>query len=170
MSFWKDRSGSPYLKANRLADVLAAIQTMAVYGKYRATCTEWADRISGDSLKVGHWRTIFDEHPEFFRPSSYPDNYALALRRAQPRRFHRGKRQIISDDEWDSLSPDEKQKVDRPPLTEGQIKLLTDSAINLHGREIDVSRDWRWWVAPALSFFASLVGAIVGFAAVALYN
>jgi len=161
---------SPYLRPNRLGDVLAAVQTMAVYGRYRVTCRTWADRISGDSGRADFWRKIFEEHPEFFRRSSYEDNYSLILRRAQPRRFHRGNREILTDDEYDALSEEDKKDVSRPPLSEAQIKILTDIAINLHARALEASRDWRWWVAPALSFGGSFVGAMFAFVAAAKFG
>jgi hypothetical protein len=161
---------SPYLKPNRLGDVLAAIQTMAVYGRYRVSCATWADRISGDKEKARHWRTVFEEHPEFFRRSANADNYSLALRRAHPRRFHRGNREILSDEEYEALKDEEKKDISRAPLQEAQIRILTDIAINLHARAVDAHRDWRWWVAPVLSLFGSFVGAILAFVAAALFK
>src|SRR5579859_1298894 len=82
---------SPYLKDNRLGDVLAAVQVMALHPQYRLSCAKWADGICGDESKAEYWKVIFDEHPEFFRKSSsVADNYALIWRRALPRRYNRG--------------------------------------------------------------------------------
>jgi hypothetical protein len=68
---------SPYLKPGRLGDVLAAIQTMAIYDKYRQSSSYWSVLISGDQSNESHRKTIFDEHPELFRPSSaHPGQYA----------------------------------------------------------------------------------------------
>ena len=57
----------------------------------------------------------------------------------------------------------------RAAVSEAQIKILMDEAINLHSNELEASRDWRWWIAPALSFAGSFVGAILVFAAAALF-
>ena len=61
-------SESPYLKdSNRLGDVIAAIQAMAVYKFYKLSFEEWADRISADKSQADKWKNLFIEHPEFFR-------------------------------------------------------------------------------------------------------
>lgn len=65
---------SPYVWcANRLADVLAAIQAMGSYKYYKLPFDQRADRISGDSSAADRWRTVFEEHPEFFRLDSEAD-------------------------------------------------------------------------------------------------
>ena len=56
---------SRYLQPNRLSDILAAIQTMSLYHRYRRSSEEWADLISGETDKATYWKCIFDEHPEF---------------------------------------------------------------------------------------------------------
>ena len=73
---------SPYLTASRLADVIAAIQTMSLYDKYKVSCAEWSHRISGDRSRAEHWKAVFVEHPEFFRrSSSRDDHFSLVWRR-----------------------------------------------------------------------------------------
>ena len=140
--------GSPYLNTDRLGDVLAAIQAMAVHERYRQSCAEWAGWISGDESRSDYWQQVFDDHPEFFRRS--PDgDYSLVLRRA--------------------LVTQSQQNV-RPALSEAQIETLVDMAIKLHSNELEASRDWRWWIARAISFAGSFIGAILAFAAAALFK
>ena len=64
----------------------------------------------------------------------------------------------------------EQEKTVRPAVPEAQIETLVDMAINLHSNELEASRDWRWWIAPAVSFAGSFVGAILAFAAAALFK
>ncbi len=68
----------PHLRPNRLPDLLAAIQTMAIFERYRRPTAKWTDLISGDEARGEYWKEIFDQHPEFFRPSTaHPGEYAL---------------------------------------------------------------------------------------------
>jgi hypothetical protein len=135
-------------------------------------CTEWADKISGDKGKADYWKAIFIEHSEFFRKSSLRnnDNYALIWRRALPSRYDPQTRQLITDLQYDALTAQEKARITRPPIPESQIKTLMDMAVDLHGKAVEASRDWRWWIGPGLSFTGSLIGALIAFAAVALFK
>lgn len=145
---------SPYLKANQLSDVLAAVQTMALLQYYRHSTEDWAFFISGDKKKEGHWRDVFDDHPEFFRKAT-GGKYSLILRRASPRRFHTKEGRAITSEEFEALSEERKADVSRSPVSDSQLRLLMDLAINLHQNAIEAKRDKRWWFAPALSFIAS---------------
>jgi hypothetical protein len=163
IAMWKTRNSSPYLQPGRLNDVLAAIQTMALYRYYRLSVEDWAELISNSKEAGPRWRKVFDDHPEFFRPSVlHPDHYALGWRRALPRRYHYITKAIITSDEYNKLSEEEKKYYSRPPVPESQIKTLMDLAITLHQRAIDQARDWRWWVAPVLAFAGSFIGALIG--------
>src|SRR4051812_43041992 len=97
-------SNASYLKPNRLADVVAAIQFMAENGRSSLSCKEWAHNISGKDSKESHWRTVFHEHSEFFRPSpDEVDHYALIWRRALPRRFFRHEGRMLKQAEFEAL-------------------------------------------------------------------
>jgi hypothetical protein len=150
---------SPYLKPNRLGDVLAAIQAMALHKQYRQSCADWADWISGEKNRSDYWEQVLDDHPEFFRRSRVDRDYALIWRRA-----------LVTNKEYEALTEQEKQKVGQPAVPEAQIKTLVDMAINLHGEALAASRDWRWWIAPAVSFAGSFFGAILAFLTAALFR
>jgi hypothetical protein len=143
---------------------------MALHEKYRKSCTDWADWISGETSRSDYWKQILDDHPEFFRRSSVSEDYALIWRRALPGRYNFETQSMVTNKEYGALTEQEKQKVGRPPVPEAQIKTLIDMAINLHGEALEASRDWRWWIAPAVSFAGSFVGAIVAFATAALFR
>src|SRR5258706_2347929 len=107
---------APYLKPNRLADVIAAIQFMAMNERSSLSCKRWAEEISGDASKEADWRAIFNDHTEFFRKSpDNVDNYALIWRRALPRRYYRHEARMLAQAEFDALSPEKKKWVSRPP-------------------------------------------------------
>jgi hypothetical protein len=158
------RVKSPYLKPGRLQDILAAIQTMAIYRKYRRSAGEWARLISGNKTKSVHWIEIFNDHPEFFRPSeTYPGFYALVWRRATDDRFHTGLGRVLLPAEIALLSiRDRKRYLTRAPVPEVHIKTLMDAAIDLHQRAVDEYRDRRWWITPVIGLIATTVGAFIG--------
>ena len=60
------RPKPPYLKPNRLNDVVAALQMMGLNNRYRLAPEDWAERISGDRMKADYWSGIFADHPESF--------------------------------------------------------------------------------------------------------
>src|SRR5438045_1478996 len=102
---------SPYLRDGRLAQILAAIQCMAVYKFYRMTPADWSKVLGGQSAD---WQKVFTEHPELFRESpSKPGHYALVYRRAL---------KLLEND-------------DRPPLQDSQVNSLMDLALRLHAVE-----------------------------------
>lgn len=149
----------PYLKPDRLSDVLAAIQSMAMSERSSLDCRQWAEVISGDVTKDTYWRLVFREHTELFRES--PDNedhFALIWRRALPRRFYRPERRLLSQEEYDLLSCDQRQWVSRPPVPEDQLKTLIDIAVTLHARQQEQGKSWVPLVANLPSV---IVGALL---------
>ncbi len=153
---------SPYTaSAGRLADVIAAIQAMGVYKFHMRSFDDWAESISGDNSKGSFWRNIFEEHPEFFRLDTAGQLASLVWRRQFPRRFHVDRQQVLSEQEYAALSPQEKERVSRAPLSPSDIKTLIDAAIKLHSRAVDIQRENRWWI-PLVCALGGLVGAIVG--------
>ncbi len=80
---------SPYNQhANRLADVIAAIQVMSVYKFYKLDFEGWVDRIVGDKSKSDYWRDVFIDHREFFRLDESRTKASLVWRRSYPKNFN----------------------------------------------------------------------------------
>ncbi|MGH6837694.1 MAG: hypothetical protein ACREDT_02605 [Methylocella sp.] len=167
---------SPYLKTEqRLADVIAAIQAMASNEACERESEGWADVISGDRSKGSYWRAIFDDHGELFRSTEKNGSanrqkfYSLIARRALPH-FNKITNQVVYYEVYKrltaSMSPEEKRETfNRPQLSDTQIKVLLDIAVSLHTKAFDGRRDWRWWIAPAAAFLASLLSAMFAFMA-----
>ena len=154
---------SPYLEnVNRLADVIAAIQAMSTYKFYKLPFEGWADRIVGDSTKGEYWRSVFEEHPEFFRLDGPRERASLVWRRQYPKRFHVDQGRLLSPEEYAMLTEAEKKRVSRAALTPADIKTLIDAAINLHSRAIERRREGRWWVPLLSSAVGGLIGALLG--------
>ena len=152
---------SPYLKDDaRLADVIAAIQAMSIYKFYKLDFAGWADRISGDPSQGEHWCQVFVEHPEFFRLDSARAKASLVARRQHPKNFDVDARKQIEKAEFSALDEKGKQRISRGPLRQEEIAALIQTAVELHSRALEQSRDRRWW----LPILTALIGAASGIA------
>jgi len=148
---------SPYLRdPNRLGDVIAAIQAMAVYKFYKLPFSGWADRISADETQADKWKVVFLEHPEFFRLDSARERASLVWRRQFPKRYDVDEQRVLTNAEYNALSTERKFRVSRVPLSSTDIKAMVDTAVNLHSRALEHQKERRWW--------AALAGGIGGFA------
>jgi hypothetical protein len=155
------------LKPDRLADVIAAIQALAANEEYYNLCERWAHIISGDEGKAAHWKEVFDDHPEFFR--STRQLYSLIWRRTLPH-IEKATGEIIYNKAYkeatSKLDDDQKrQAYGRPQLQDTQVSALIGIAIDLHKDAVARHRDWRWWTAPAASFVATVLAAVIAFLA-----
>ncbi|TRU17050.1 MAG: N-carbamoyl-L-amino acid amidohydrolase [Microcystis aeruginosa Ma_MB_F_20061100_S19] len=144
-----------------MGDVIAAIQAMATYKFYKLDFEGWADRISADVHQAEKWRKIFLEHPEFFRLDTAKEKASLVWRRQFPKRYDVDTAQILTNDEYESLTNENKLRVSRIPLSSSDIKALVDTAVNLHSRALEHQKDKRWWIAFA-SAGGGLLGSIIG--------
>jgi hypothetical protein len=170
------RTKSPYLKDGRLGDVLAAIQIMGVSDWYRRKLEVWTILLSGDAdqeahperfaQRMGHWRTVFQEHPEFFRPSgAVPGAYALGIRRGLPRRYHVRRRKVMDQDEIERLTQEEQAYLTRTPLSLDDMKKLVDMALALHE---EANNRARWLLQLLIPLGGSIVVGLLSFAAIYL--
>ncbi len=152
---------SPYLADDgRLADVIAAIQTLGTYPFYKTEIAKWAERISGSAKDGEHWQRVFQEHPEFFRISPTDETRAsLVLRRQRRKRYDTKHEEVLTYEQFSSLSEEERKKISREPLTADQIAALINVAIDMHDRAIERQNARRWLIAPLLAFCGGLLGA-----------
>lgn len=153
---------SPYLKdGNRLGDVIAAIQAMATYKFYKLDHERWADRIAADKGQSEKWKTIFLEHPEFFRLDSAREKASLVWRRQFPKVYNVDTAEVVTKQHYETLSDTQRLRLSRAPLSSSDIKALIDTAVNLHSRALEHQKDKRWWVALS-GAVGGLLGALIG--------
>jgi hypothetical protein len=156
------KASTSYLnEPGRLPDVLAAIQSMAAYKFYKLSFEAWADRISGDGNLADHWRTVFEDHPEFFRLDRKREKASLVWRRQTPKRFHVDRQRLLSHEEFYALPDSEKDRVSRSQLSTADIQALMATAVELHARQVELRKERRWWI-PLLTAAAGLIGGLVG--------
>lgn len=157
-----EKSNSPYLKAERLKDVIAAIQVTGKYAFYKLSPTEWSKRIAGDESQAEYWCTVFSEHPEFFRFNETGDKVSLVWRRSYRKRYSVDDERNLSFTEYSNLSETEKMRVSRTPLTSDELSILINTAISLHTRAIEQDREYRWLSSPLFSLLGVAFGSFLG--------
>jgi hypothetical protein len=154
---------SPYLKDQRLADVIAAIQVLSTYKFYKLDFKGWSKRITGSEENFEHWKIVFIEHPEFFRLNHAKDRVSLAWRRSHQRTYHVDRNEILTKEECDSLGEQERnERLSRTPLNNNDIETLINTAINLHTRAIESEKEKRWMLPSLVTIVAVLLGAYLG--------
>jgi hypothetical protein len=160
LKIWKK---SPYIAdPNRLADVIAAIQAMGVYRFHMCSFGRWAERISGDASRGEYWMRIFEDHPEFFRLDTSRKMASLVWRRQLRRRFDVDADRLVPEHEYRALSPKQRKRISRPPLSPADIEALIETAISLHTRAVELQQERRWWITILSSALGGLAGAILG--------
>lgn len=125
----------PYLIENRLADVLAMIQILALYKQVSHNEEGIENAAKRKPLSAAKWWQIAKEHPEFFRFSKgiKEESISLIARHAP----------TTTDNNYESLDG------------EFIIKLM-ETAIKLHDSQLESS---RWW-APLIPLLGALVGVV----------
>ena len=101
------------------------------------------------------------EHPEFFRLNSSEDKASLVIRRQHQRVYDIDAARNLNRNEVDKLSDEQKRRISRSPLGSEEISTLIATAIELHARAIEESKNRRWWL-PVLTAIIAATAAIAG--------
>jgi hypothetical protein len=165
------RSKSPYLIDGRLHDVVAALQVMGRNEeRYSAEPRTWARLISSDIKKNEmYWRKIFKDHGEFFRQTGAEKiRYTLVMRAALPyaKKFIKdGEKYTLN--QWQNFDKAKRDEHTRIPLSEGDIKLLIETALGFYKSAVERSQRWKTWLPP---FISAILSAALAFIAVVLFG
>jgi hypothetical protein len=154
-------NSSYFNEPNRLAEVISAIQVMGTYKFYKLDFAQWADRISGDANQADHWKTVFEEHPEFFRLDAGRGRSSLVWRRTYPKLYDVDREEKISRDQFFQLSDEKKARISRSPLNNSDISTLISAAVQLHSRALEHQQDKRWWISGVVGLLGVILGACI---------
>jgi hypothetical protein len=127
-----------YLKGSRLQDVVAALQFLGTYKKYKLSVSDWEPKLENKPISAASWKDVFDEHPEFFRTND-KELVSLVWRRALP--YYKG--------------------INREALNQEQITTLIHAALEFHSKAHEQQKDSRWWI-PIIVAITAFSGAVVG--------
>lgn len=154
---------NPYLRDWRLADVIAAITLMGTYPYASLKWGEWASRL-GAPRSADNWRTVFYEHPEFFRLSDEESEWAsLRLRYGFDRTYSVSQHRELTFNELQTATatPEDYKDLTRKPLTLEQIDALAGIAIELHARAIAQAGERRWLTPLLFALLGTVLGAVL---------
>jgi hypothetical protein len=156
---------SPYYEnPRRLADVIAALQAMANYDKASLAVTDWGNRL-GDPASAPDWKTIFADHPEFFRVGTNPTDssqYALLRwRHAYDRTYDPIAKRELSLAERQALDEAGQRRLTGKPLAADQLEALMKTAVELHTRAIAHAQENRWLTPLLFGLLGTILGALL---------
>jgi hypothetical protein len=153
-----DDEKNPYLKDDRLADVIAALQIMGTYPWAKREVDSWAKKL-GDHKSGGNWKVVFKDHPEFF--SLVEEQACLRWRFGYRRNYDVYEEKILTEDEIGALSEEKKNEITRKPLENEQVETLIKTAIELHSRAIAHEQEKRWLTPLLFALLGIILGAVL---------
>ena len=132
-----DAMKNPYLKENRLADVLALIQILAMYEYAHRSDDGIRNSSKAEPVSANGWHEIAKEHPEFFRYVENKDHsISLIARHAQ-------------------------KDTNYPPLSTELTTKLMETAIKIHDSQLTASRWWIFWMPVLGAFLGALLAKFI---------
>lgn len=144
-----------YLKAGRLADVLALVQVLA-YGEFaKRTDDGLIKQLRRAPVTAPTWTELGMQHPELFRVLEAEKHSSGQQTVALIARFLQQGIESQSDEPPKS-----------PPLTADVTSKLMELAIHLHDREVQRKDWWKSVVVPIavalITAVATIVGVLIG--------
>jgi len=125
----------PYMKRDRLADVLALLQVLGMYEYAHRTEEGLQTEFQRPPYSAKSWIDIGREHPEFFRVrDGKGTEVSLIIRHAQ--------------EKCPELSPDYTSK-------------LMETAIKIHDSQLNQSRWWTFLMPVVGSFIGALLAIFI---------
>jgi hypothetical protein len=132
-----------YLTPNRLSDVLALIQVLALDEYAHRSTKALISELQGNPQSAENWQTIAKEHSEFFRVSDDNKyNISLVARHVLPN---------IDDSKKPQLSPEYTSK-------------LLELALEFHDREAKRNQNWHVFIPIIVAITAgafTLLGVLI---------
>ena len=145
-------ANSHYLEKDRLANLIAAIQIMAVADRPSGTLNRWvaeleaseeltSDQLDKSPIKFAErkkWQTVFEQHPEFFKTYTLRGDPRVLLRWRYAETLKNGANGKAPSEAEDK---DETELQPSKPLTAEQIQVLINTAIGMHAKEAEAERN-----------------------------
>jgi len=173
---------SHYLETDRLANVIAAIQMMAVADRPSATLNRWvaeleaseeltSDQLDQSPIKFAErkkWQTVFEQHPEFFKTYTLRGEPRVLLRWRFSESIKRDANGAASGKDSAEKNKDsaEKKETDAAqtskPLNADQIQVLINTAIGMHAKEVAAERAPEQFKPLLMAIVGAALGTVAG--------
>lgn len=163
---------SHYLDKDRLANLIAAIQIMAVADRPSGTLNRWvaeleaseeltAQQLDKSPIKFAErkkWQTVFEQHPEFFKTYTLRGDLHVLLRWRYAETLKNG-----ASGKGPSETPgDEAELPPGKPLTAEQIGVLINTAIGMHAKEVEAERIPNQFRPLLMAIIGAALGTLAG--------
>jgi hypothetical protein len=160
-----------YLEKDRLPNVIAAIQIMALASRPSGTLNRWIAELAASEERSEQqldqsptkfaerkkWQTVFEQHPEFFK------NYTL---RGEPRVLLRWRYADALKNGANGKdapeTPDDAELEPTKPLSAEQIQVLINTAIGLHSKEVEAERNPDKFRPLLMAIIGAGLGTLAG--------
>ena len=166
---------SHYLEKDRLANLIAAIQIMAVADRPSGTLNRWvAELEASEELTVQQldkspikfaerkkWQTVFEQHPEFFKTYTQRGDLRVLLRWRYAETLKNGTNGKNPSDTQDE-DEDEAEPQPSKPLTAEQIQVLINTAIGLRAKEVEAERPPDKFPPLLMAIIGAALGTMAG--------
>ena len=133
------RDKLPYANPDRLADVMAMIQVLALHKHRHRSDKGLRGEMQGPPRSASTWIDVAQQHPEFFRVD---DQVRLGV-------------SLVAT----HVLP--KNEEDMRELPAGFVAVLLKTAIELHDRQLDRAHHWRVYI-PILVAVTTVFGTVFG--------
>jgi hypothetical protein len=163
-------ANSHYLEKDRLANVLAAIQIMAVADRPSGTLNRWiaeleaseeltSQQLDQSPIKFAErkkWQTVFEQHPEFFKTYTLRGDLRVLLRWRYADAIKDGA------NGGTGVTTDESEPRPTKPLSPDQIQVLINTAIGLHAKEVELQRSPDKFRPLLMAIIGAALGTLAG--------
>jgi hypothetical protein len=167
---------SHYLEKDRLANLIAAIQSMALAERPSGTLNRWvaeleaseeltARQLDKSPIKFAErkkWQTVFEQHPEFFKTYTLRGEPRVLLRWRYAETLKNGTNDKNPQDAQDDDKDDEVELQPSKPLTADQIQVLINTAIGLHAKEAEAERNPDKFRPLLMAIIGAALGTLAG--------
>jgi hypothetical protein len=162
-------ANSHYLEKDRLANVIAAIQIMALADRPSGTLNRWvaeleaseeltSQQLDQSPIKFAErkkWQTVFEQHPEFFKTYTLRGDLRVLLRWRYADTLKNGANDA-------AVSTDESEPRPTKPLSADQLQVLINTAIGLHAKEVEAQRGPDKFPPLLMAIIGAAVGTVTG--------
>ena len=168
---------SHYLEKDRLANLIAAIQILAVADRPSGTLNRWVAELEASEeltsaqldkapIKFAErkkWQTLFEQHPEFFKTYTLRGDLRVLLRWRYAETLKNGANgKTAPDAPEDDEDEDEAELSPSKPLTAEQIQVLINTAIGLHAKEVEAERGPDKFRPLLMAIIGAALGTVAG--------
>jgi len=166
-----------YLEKDRLANLIAAIQVLAVADRPSGSLNRWiaeleaseeltAEQLDKAPVKFAErkkWQTVFEQHPEFFKTYTSRGDQRVLLRWRYAETIKNGPASKgAPDKEAEERPGEEAEPPQSKPLSADQIQVLINTAIGLHAKEAEAKRTPDKFRPLLMAIIGATLGTLAG--------